>query len=86
LVGGDSNHILIILELELGLPNLPNPFNLNPHWIKDSSFKTVIKEGWTPTNQDTRGSLTLQFKEKLKGSKEAIISWGKDKRKRIQKL
>jgi hypothetical protein len=50
LVEGDLDNNLILLELDSPLKTHPRSFKINSSWFEDPSFKTSLKDCWTPHN------------------------------------
>lgn len=75
-----SDHWPIILQLdELG-HNQDFPFKFNSSWLGDDSFCCMVRDFWLSC--DVSDSNPIQnFCHKLKGLKEAVSKWIRDKKK-----
>jgi hypothetical protein len=78
LVGGISDHMLIVLEVASKGPNPPTPFKFNHRWILEEEYKCFIRYVWKPLKQILESSYMFQFAENLVGAKKVSIAWAKN--------
>ena len=80
--GGQSDHLPIFLELNIGPVKPPSPLKLNKTWLNDESFKLLILSIWLPYDSRRRRTATFHFAANIKNIKEAIKYWYVTKRRR----
>ena len=68
-MGGELDHLLILLELKGSSGKLGSPFKFNPSWLREISFNVLVKATWTPLAHDQGHSIAHKFMENLKRTK-----------------
>ena len=71
-----SDHFPILLEGGGGLVRGPLPFRFENMWIRDESFKDLIKDWWQ--NMRFNGTRSYIILEKLKALKSRIKIWNRE--------
>ena len=77
---GDSDHNLILLEIENGGDKPPSPFKFNRDWLNLEDFKKLIKDLWISYNLECHRFAAIPFVENLGRIKQATKKWAHDKR------
>lgn len=57
-------------------------FKFNYAWLEEDEFKDLVKSMWILYDYSRPTSTTIQFLNNLKWTKNSIISWAADRRKR----
>jgi hypothetical protein len=71
--GGNSDHLLVFLEL-VGASSKPlGPFKFNSSWLSKEDFIQLVKETWVPFDVSSKVSASLQFDANLKQIKKVNI-------------
>jgi hypothetical protein len=60
-VGGNSDHLPILLKIEYHGQKPPSPLKLNEAWLKEEEYVNLIKNSWTPLNGEENSSFMHQF-------------------------
>lgn len=64
--GGDSDHFPVFLELKGASRKYGSPFKFNSSWLKDLTFKRLVKDISRPHVRNQGSSITQSFMENLK--------------------
>jgi hypothetical protein len=80
--GGELDHSPIVLEFRGRGRKPPSPFKFNAKWLKDQSYKELVKDIWTPFNLDEHRHAIVHFVENMKKIKQAMLTWAHAKKVR----
>jgi len=79
-----SDHAPILLQLDLPSSFIPYPFKMNPFWIQEKSFETLVNQLWTdPKYLGERGKQN-RLVWKLKDLKQCTKLWLKERKKKTK--
>jgi len=72
LVGGNFDHLPILLKLELHGKNLPSSLKFYESWLKEEEYISLIKNAWTHLKENDNSSYMHWFACNI--SKDASLS------------
>jgi hypothetical protein len=75
-----SDHAPVVVQFDIQPFPLAFPFKLNPTWLIENEFESIIKEIWNDHVLSAKSYVQYRFVWKLKTLKALIKSWAKQKR------
>jgi hypothetical protein len=75
-----SDHALVLLQLGLSSSTVAHPFKLNPTWLREDTFSTLVQEVWNDHQFLQEEGAQRRLVGKLKQLKMRVKSWSKEKR------
>ena len=79
-----SDHAPILLQLDLPSTFISYPFKMNPFWIKELIFETLVKQLWTGLKYLGESGKQNRIIWKLKDLKKHTKHWLKDQKIRTK--
>jgi hypothetical protein len=76
-----SDHAPMIAQFDLLQFLVAYPFKLNPSWMAEEEFSTIVKEVWKDTGFLVESDIQHRFVWKLKVLKARIKSWARHRRR-----
>ena len=82
---GDSDHNLILLEIDCRADKPSRPFKFNGGWLKHPDYISLIKDLWIPFNSNIHPTAAIHFVENLSRAKQATKKWAHEKKEKDSK-
>ena len=69
-VGGLSDHLPILLQLQSLEPKLVALFKFNPSWIQEDDYRKLVVDTWNPLEDIPNVSYMKQFAKNIQRTKK----------------
>jgi hypothetical protein len=76
-----SDHVPVIAQFDFQHFPVAYPFKLNPSWMAEEEFTTIVKEVWLDTGFLVESDFQHRFVWKLKVLKSRIKTWARLRRR-----
>jgi hypothetical protein len=74
-----SDHAPVLTQLGNIVSTVAHPFKLNPTWMREDSFSTLVQEVWNDYEFQQEDGAQRRLVGKLKQLKKRVKSWSKEK-------